>query len=933
MRCHHLLPAFPTILHKEVRAGPLFARFRISQPAPIMTSRLVLLSVLAILSLCAAQAANPPAKPEPAKPEPKPAPAKPEPKPEPKPAPDKPKPSPAPAPSNPPAQPAAPASQVAVQAPASQQSAAKPAEDNKAKKKSVADFTKDFKRVDGLFRMYLDTEKGAPWLYIAKAQIGPEFIYFNHSVDGPVGAGHNRGRYGDSTIFVLRKVFDRVEFIEKNTSIYFDPQSPLARARNANISQAILASESVAAEDADGFLISATNLFLRETLTMVKFSGGDRSLLGRLSEPKTKVMRINGYPKNTAVIAEYVFENPTPTGKHDEDITDARYITVQVQHTLIALPENDFKPRLDDPRIGYFTHQVTDMTSLDAAPYRDVIHRWNLVKQKPGTALSEPVEPVVFWIENTTPVEFRDTIRAAVLKWNEAFETAGFKDAVVVKQQPDDAKWDAGDIEHNVLRWTSSVKPPFGGYGPSFANPRTGQILGADIMLEYSFITKRLLTRKLFADLGDGTQATTTSNPHACEACGSARQGVLFGQTMLRLQKSDHIEMDRLIKESLYYLALHEVGHTLGLNHNFRGSQLHSLAEIHKAEVTEKTGLTGSVMDYPPVNIAPKGVKQGQYFTTKPGPYDHWAINFGYSESLEDPAEEQKRLEAIASQSHKPELAFANDADDMRAPGKAIDPRAMLFDMSSDPIAYGSQRCEIVQGELKNILKDVTDPGKSWQQVGQAYLALIKDADSALTAISRYVGGVYVERAVQGQAAGIAPFKPVEADKQRRALLAMAKYAFAPDALAAPPDLYAHLQQQRRGFGHSDGTEDPKLHDIIFRMQTGLLSHVLHPLTLQRIQDSALYGNEVSVDEVLSSLTSAICTGDDPARPISTLRQNLQLDYINRLLAIAHNGAHHHATQSSALLQVERIRNLPFANTPAHQLAIKYRIRRALDEK
>ena len=116
-------------------------------------------------------------------------------------------------------------------------------------------------------------------------------------------------------------------------------------------------------------------------------------------------------------------------------------------------------------------------------------------------------------------------------------------------------------------------------------------------------------------------------------------------------------------------------------------------------------------------------------------------------------------------------------------------------------------------------------------------------------------------------------------------------------------------------------------------MQTSLLSHLLHSLTLQRIQDSALYGNEVSVDEVLSTLTTAICTGDDPAKPVSTMRQNLQLDYLTRLLNLAHNSGYYHATQSSALLQVERIKNLPFANTPAHQMAIKYRIRRALDEK
>lgn len=899
-----------------------------------MLTRLVLISIFAISSLHAVPERKPEPKPAPAKPEPKPEPAKPEPKPDPA----KPQPAPAPtppAPSNPPAQPAAP---TQTPAPATPVSAANTTTTITPKRKSVAEFTKGFDRVTGLFRMYLDLEKGGVFLFIAKPQLGPEFIYFNHSVDGPVAAGHNRGRYGDSIVFSMRKIFDRVEVVEQNTKLYFDPQNALAKAKRANTSPAVLASESIVAEDADGFLISATNLFLRETLTNIKQSdsSNSKSVLGKLSETKTKVMRINGYPKNTSIIAEYVFDNPSPSWEHDEDVTDPRYITVQVQHTLIAMPENDFKPRMDDPRIGYFTHQVTDMTSVDVAPYRDVIHRWDLVKQKPGTALSEPVEPIVFWIENTTPVEFRDTIRAAVLKWNEAFETAGFKDAVVVKQQPDDAKWEAGDIEHNVLRWTSSVKPPFGGYGPSFANPRTGEILGADIMLEYSYITKRLLTKKLFSDLGLASEPEGDAkkfDPNCCDACNSARNGILFGQTMLRLQKSDRIEVDRLVKESLYYLALHEVGHTLGLNHNFRGSHLHDPVNVHKAEVTEKIGLTGSVMDYPPVNIAPKGTKQGQYFTTKPGPYDHWVINFGYSEALEDPVEEAKRLEAIASHSHQPELAFANDADDMRASGKAIDPRAMLFDMSSDPIAYGTQRCEMVSGELKNILKDVADPGKSWQEVAQAYVSLTSDSSNSLVAISRFVGGVYVERAVQGQAPNTVPLKPVEAAKQRAALTALAKYAFAPDALSAPPELYAHLQQQRRGFDLKDEGEDPKLLDRVFKMQRSLLDHLLHSHTLERIEDTALYGNEVSLDEVMTSLTTAICTGDDPAKPVSIVRQNLQLDYVTRLLNIAHSGGYFHAVQSVALFQLERIKALTFANSPAHQLAIKYRIRRGLDEK
>ena len=308
-------------------------------------------------------------------------------------------------------------------------------------------------------------------------------------------------------------------------------------------------------------------------------------------------------------------------------------------------------------------------------------------------------------------------------------------------------------------------------------------------------------------------------------------------------------------------------------------------------------------------------------------------INYGYSESLEDPIEEAKRLEAITALSHKSELAFANDADDMRAPGKAIDPRAMLYDMSSDAITYAEQRCETVRGELANILKDVADPGKSWQEVAQAFASLTKEASGSLNAVSRYVGGVYVERAVQGQAPGAVPFKPVEADKQRQALAVLAKYAFAPDAFSAPPELYAHLQMQRRGFDHRDEGEDPKLHERVIQIQHALLDQLLHAHTLKRIEDSALYGNQISLDEVMNTLTTAICTGDDPANPVSIMRQNLQLDYLNRLIYVAHSGNYYPAVQSVALLQLDRIKGLTFANSPAHQLAVKYRIRRGLDEK
>jgi hypothetical protein len=539
-------------------------------------------------------------------------------------------------------------------------------------------------------------------------------------------------------------------------------------------------------------------------------------------------------------------------------------------------------------------------------------------------------------------MELRDLIRSATLKWNEAFQTAGFKDAVVVKQQPDNAAWTAGDINYNVLRWTSSPNPPFGGYGPSFVNPRTGQILGADIMLEFSFLTNRLRSQQIFTELGLASAETESllpspKNASFCAEAGFAQQGLLFGTTSLRLRAAAPNEIKALSNEALSKLILHEVGHTLGLNHNFRASHLYDPTTIHKKEITSKTGLTASVMDYMPANIAPDGIPQGEFYITKPGPYDHWAIHYGYSEALEDPAKEPARLDKIASLSHRPELAFANDADDMRRVGKGIDPRAMIYDMSSDPVAYGIQRCDLVNKKLSILLKEAPKTGESWKCLTQSYITLTKESADALVAMSRYVGGVLVERAFVGQAADKKPYTPVAKAQQLAALKAINQYAFAPNALATPADLIAHLQQQRRGFDFSKGDEAPRLLDRVAQIQRALLDHLTHVETQRRILDSSLYGNELSLSEVMQTLSLGIFTGDDVSGP-NTQRQNLQSEYVDRLLHITNNDSFLPAAQSIAYAEIEFIK-AQLNTQPAfkdagvsHKKFLLYKIKRGLDE-
>lgn len=819
------------------------------------------------------------------------------------------------------------------------------------KKVTIASKLKNAVAFDGLMQVYQDTTDGKLYLKLKADQFNQEFIYWSYAENGLARVGFNRGSFRANEVFVIKRYFDQVQFETQNTGYYFDPASALSKSAEANISPAVLLSEKVLAEDRikGEVLIDATGLFLGEALDRIKRPSqpGSREFgLGSLSKTKSRVVKLRSYPENTDVVVDLVYDNPNALGG-GPDLTDSRYVTVRLQHSILAMPAADFSPRRDDPRVGYFSQTVNDMTSPSASNYRDMINRWKLVKVNPDEAVSDVVEPITWWIENTTPLEFRGVIQRAGEAWNEAFEMAGFRNAVVMKVQPDDADWDAGDIRYNVLRWTSSPFPPFGGYGPSFTNPRSGQILGADIMLEYVFVANRLKQAALYNNLGlvnalAPDEHLAEGGDHAsCMASQYLQQSTLFGLQALAADDATGEQKQRYLDESLYYLIMHEMGHTFGLNHNMKASQLHMPKDIHNRELTERVGLVGSVMDYPAVNVSLDPAKQGQYFTTKPGPYDMWAIDYGYSASLPDADAEEARLQTILQRSTEPELTFGNDADDMRSPGKAIDPRVNVNDMSGDAIAYSVERFQLVNKLYGTLLANYRKEGQSYQELVQAYAILGGEVNNAAASISRYVGGVYVERGFPSQPGAKDPFTPVSLADQKRAMNALRLHVFAPNAFDAAAPVWKYLQQQRRGFGFSSQTEDPKIHDRSLAIQRNVMAHLLHPATMKRLTDSRLYGNQYSVTAMTAELTDAVFAADWTTS-VNAFRQNLQLEYLGRLIDIAGLGekpepGFDRPSQSAALAQVQRIGQLVRSNpgtdaeTKAHRAHLALKLTKALN--
>jgi hypothetical protein len=260
------------------------------------------------------------------------------------------------------------------------------------------------------------------------------------------------------------------------------------------------------------------------------------------------------------------------------------------------------------------------------------------------------------------------------------------------------------------------------------------------------------------------------------------------------------------------------------------------------------------------------------------GPYDVWAVQFGYQDFKND-----TEMSALLNQSTKPELIFGNDADDMRSSRNGIDPRVMIGDLSNDQITYSINRFELVNAMMKNIKTQFTKKGETYEDLRRAYYTLHRQTAIAGGVVSRFIGGVYVDRATYNQEGGTMPYTPVSLEDQKRAMAALKKYIFAPNSFNTPKEVYNYLAKQRRGYNFFGNPEDPKIHAQVLAYQTRTLSHLMHPNTLQRLSDSELYGNKYKLSTYMTDLNNMIFK-PDVYGSINSFRQKLQAVYTQRLI-------------------------------------------------
>ncbi len=683
-------------------------------------------------------------------------------------------------------------------------------------------------------------------------------------------------------------------------------------------------------------------------------------------------------------------------------------------YSISRLPDSTgYKPREADERIGYFTTTFRDLGKFrDDKKWVRYINRWNLEKRDPNLKLSPPKTPIVFYIDNKVPVRYRRYVREGILAWNKAYEKVGIADAIEVYYQDQstgaNTDKDPEDVRYNFIRWLANDQGT--AIGPSRTDPRTGQILDADIVLtdgwirHFWFQANELLPETAMTGMSSETIAWLDKNPSwdprvrladpsqrdyilaqraqrgvmkygghpagnvdpstgagedafdgvigqpspysaLCMAARGKGADMAFMRMHLELEdlitdpptadadkdkadadkkdekkdekdkdkkKDDKKDGDKDKKEAkkddpkgdtldgipewfvgplLADLVSHEVGHTLGLRHNFKASSIYSENKINSYEVKGEKPFAGSVMDYIPVNInRESGPVQGDYAMRGIGPYDFWAIEYGYT--FGDTKDVLKRCA-------EPELVFLTD-EDVGGP----DPLARPYDFAADPLDYANNQSRLIEYYRTRLIDKFVKDGESWSKARRGYAITLGQQLQALTFMAPWVGGAHVARDHKGDPSARQPVSVVPVEKQRAALRYVMDHAFKDQCFGLTSDMMRFMTVDKwsdMGGARDLGEESAfPIHDRVMGLQATALTLLINPTTLKRVYDNELRTPKdhdmLTLPELMNSVTTEVWAELDkpeskaftPREPmISSLRRNLQREHLARLIDLS----------------------------------------------
>ncbi|MDQ2818347.1 MAG: zinc-dependent metalloprotease [Candidatus Eremiobacteraeota bacterium] len=683
-----------------------------------------------------------------------------------------------------------------------------------------------------------------------------------------IGGGAFGGRVYDTFLLRFQKVGKRILWISPNARFRATPGTPSAAALAISVANSVIASTPILASNGqNGNVVVSAGLFLSDfenvgadlgraadEAAAVLISFG-RAVSFSLDQGRSYIAQTKAFPKNVEILAALTFSGPQNSLPA---VPDARGVQIKMHYSLVDLPEDkNFVPRLADDRVGFFiTAHKRFSDDSTPTPLVRYIDRWNLDRR-----------PIVYYLSREIPSRYRAPIRRALLTWNDAFAKIGYPHAVLVLDAPKSAAWDPDDARYSTVRWITSDQPDFAAYGPPLVNPLTGEIFGAKIVIEGETLrsVKRgyadtvLPTRRtsLQALVQSQSAATGASQPDQAESgaptsiecadfdCAFQRnfaEGAALGTLAAQLGLAPGGgSPQRFADDYLQSVVLHESGHNFGLRHNFKASTAYSPAQLRNPRFTAVHGLAASVMDYLPVNLWPAQRSASNLFQLRLGPYDYWAIRYGYGHvgRARAPGDELAALRRIAAQSARPELEYGTD-EDANGPF-ALDPRIAPFDLSSDPLEFDRGQFAIADSLVAKLDTNYPRDGRGYSSERQSFLTIMRAYARASQLAARYVGGVYTTRAHRDHVKGRPTFTPVSRSEQRRAFLLLDRHIFSARALRFPPRLLADLgADHNRDWNSSPQPErqDFPVSDFVAQLQDASLVQMFSPITLSRLNDA-----------------------------------------------------------------------------------------------
>ncbi|HTW85756.1 MAG TPA: zinc-dependent metalloprotease [Candidatus Sulfotelmatobacter sp.] len=748
------------------------------------------------------------------------------------------------------------------------------------------------------------------------------------SIERGVGSGAFAGRVYDPIQVTFKRVGKRVLWITPNSHYVADKGTAAANSLAISVADSVILSTPIVAEDP-----KKEHTVIAPSVFMTDFEGIGADL-GKATTPpslpgllvimvrpsyavdatKSYYGATKAFPRNDEITVNLAFNGPPnalPT------VPDGRGIPIVMHYSLVAEPERDprFVPRNADDRVGYFiTARKRFGDDGTATPFERFIERWNLDDG-----------PITFYLTNEIPPEYRDTVRRGILAWNAAFAKIGHPNAIVVKDPPSDPNWDPDDARYTTVRWITSDVPDFSAYSPHVSDPDTGQIIRAEVVIDGEALrtiksgyvdrvlpalrarrdpyavalqNEETLSRALLTTPPppvDALPSASQDDDSVDETCefeeSSASQAALGTMLLERNPKATASDRDRYAQEWLYSTVMHEVGHTLGLRHNFEGSEAFSYDELHDPAFTRVHGTTGSVMDYTPANLAAPGERQADYFPTQLGPYDYFAIEYGYRSfpNVHTSADEAIPLSRIAARSTEPGLAYGTDED---ATVFSVDPHIQLFDLSNDALRYADEQFRIDADVAGKLLRTYPGDSRSYQDLRAQLVTVLNDELDSAAIASKYIGGIATSRAHRLQPGAPLPLTPISRAEERRAFALLDRWVFSSHAFNFSPELLDAVVPSRYGLHWDSGgvrRADFPIREIVAEIQDDMIEQIFSPVTMARIADQEVKQSHPGETMTLSDLfawTNAAIYDDVGQASIAPAHRELQRRFADLELAI-----------------------------------------------